>query len=78
MLARAVKSLTHDGLDGIEVYHSSHSDRQVRSYLDLARRLGLMVSGGSDFHGSAKSGVKLGRPRVPVEAVEQLLAKISS
>ncbi len=78
MLERAVKSLTRDGLDGIEVYHSSHNGRQVRSYLDLARRLGLVISGGSDFHGSAKSGVKLGRPRVPVEAVEQLLAKIGS
>ncbi len=78
MLARVVKSLIHDGLDGIEAYHSSHNDRQVRSYLDLARRLGLMVSGGSDFHGSAKSGVRLGRPRVPIEVVEQLLAKISS
>ena len=77
MLDRVVKSLVHDGLDGIEAYHSSHSNRQVRSYLDLARRLRLMVSGGSDFHGSAKSGVKLGRPRVPVEAVEQILARIA-
>ena len=78
MLDRVVKSLTRDGLDGIEAYHSSHSDRQVRSCLDLARRLGLLVSGGSDFHGSAKSGVKLGRPRVPVEAVEQILARLAT
>ena len=77
MLDRVVKSLIHDGLDGIEAYHSSHSDRQARSYLDLARRMNLLVSGGSDFHGSAKSGVKLGRPRVPVEAVEQILARLA-
>ncbi len=78
MLERVVKSLARDGLDGIEAYHSSHSSRKVRSYLDLARRLGLLVSGGSDFHGSAKSGVKLGRPRVPIEAVEQILARIAT
>ncbi len=78
MLNRVVKSLIRDGLDGIEAYHSSHSDRKVRTYLNLARRLRLMVSGGSDFHGSAKSGVKLGRPRVPVEAVEQILAEITT
>lgn len=77
MLERVVKSLTHDGLDGIEAYHSSHSGWQARTCLNLVRRLRLMVSGGSDFHGSTKSGVKLGRPRVPVEAVKQILARLT-
>ncbi|MDY7010343.1 MAG: PHP domain-containing protein [Planctomycetota bacterium] len=77
VLERVVKSLVHDGIDGIEVYHSSHRDRQTSTYLNLARSLRLMVSGGSDFHGSAKSGVKLGRPRVPLEVVEQILAKVT-
>lgn len=74
-LDRIVRSLVHDGLDGLEVYHPDHTPRQTRAYLDLARRLGLLVSGGSDFHGPGKPEARLGRPRVPVAAVEQLLAR---
>ena len=77
-LERFVRWLVHHGLDGVEVYHCDHSPQQTRRYLDLARRLGLLVSGGSDFHGPAKPDVRLGRPRVPLAAVEQLLAKLGA
>ena len=77
-LETVVRNLMDDGLDGIEVYHSSHDSHQTRMYLDLARRYHLLVSGGSDFHGSAKPGVQIGYPRVPVEAVEQLLVKLTT
>lgn len=75
-LERIVRSLIRAGLDAIEVYHSDHTPAQTRSYLDLARKLGLLVSGGSDFHGSPKPEARLGLPRVPAAAVEQLLAKL--
>lgn len=65
------------GLDGIEVYHPEHTIIQTRMFLDLARSLGLLLSGGSDFHGHAKPDVRLGLPRVPVAAVEQLLEKLA-
>ena len=39
------------GLDGIEVYHPDHGDTEVRKALALAEDLGLMISGGSDYHG---------------------------
>jgi len=77
-LEQVVRSLARDGLDGIEVYHSDHTDAQTRQYLDLARRRGLLISGGSDFHGGPKPDVLLGRPKVPLAAVEQLLAKITA
>ena len=77
-LEHVVRSFVRDGLDGIEVYHSDHTDIQTRQYLDLARRGGLLISGGSDFHGGGKPDVLLGRPRVPRAAVEQLLAKITA
>lgn len=48
------------GLDAIEVYHSDHRPRDVEQYLELARELDLGITGGSDFHGEAKPGVKLG------------------
>ncbi len=75
-LARIVRSLLAEGLDGIEAYHPDHTPEQTRHYLDLARRMKLLVAGGSDFHGAAKPDVRLGRPRVPLAAVEQLLAKL--
>ena len=74
-LERVVRELSHAGLDGIEAYHSAHSDRQTRLYRDLAERFGLAVVGGSDFHGSARPEAVLGRPRVPVAAVTGAAAR---
>ena len=39
------------GLDAIEAYHSDHSPADQARYLDRARALGLLVTGGSDYHG---------------------------
>lgn len=60
------------GLQGLEVYYPEHSQSQVNYYLDMAKKLGLLVTGGSDFHGSAKPDVKLGAVKVPFELVESL------
>ena len=68
-LERVLRSLMAGGLGGIEVYHSDHSDFQTRLYLDLAKQLGLLTSGGSDFHGPGKPHVLLGRPRVPASVM---------
>jgi hypothetical protein len=51
------------GLNAIEVYHSDHGPQQVHDYLELATRYGLLITGGSDFHGAAKPGIKLGTGR---------------
>jgi len=75
-LERLVRSYVHHGLDGMEVYHSDNTPAQTRQYLDLVKRLGLLISGGSDFHGPAKPHTPLGRPRVPLVAVERLLARL--
>lgn len=68
------------GLNAIEVYHSDHGPREVELYLDLARRYGLLITGGSDFHGDVKPGVRLGIGDgslcVPAEIVEQLKAAV--
>lgn len=60
-LAERVESLAAEaGLDGIEAYYSQHSAEQTERFLSLARRLNLIVSGGSDFHGTPKPYVPLG------------------
>ena len=52
--------LCASGLNAIEAYHSDHAPEDTQLYLDLARRYDLLVTGGSDFHGDVKPGVKLG------------------
>ena len=39
------------GLDALEAYHSDHDEDDTVRYVGMADRLGLAVSGGSDFHG---------------------------
>lgn len=50
-----IAPLVDRGLDAIEVYHSDHSAEQVAAYRAMARKLGALVSGGSDFHGEDTS-----------------------
>jgi hypothetical protein len=47
-----IPELAAAGLDALEAYHTDHSADDTARYLALARRLGLAVTGGSDFHGS--------------------------
>lgn len=51
------------GLDGIEVYYSSHDHYFTKWLFDFCRKHYLLISGGSDFHGKAKPDVELGRGR---------------
>ena len=46
-----IAPLVEQGLDAIEVYHSDHPPDAERLYKAMAKRLGVLVSGGSDFHG---------------------------
>lgn len=46
-----IAPLVQHGLDAIEVYHSDHTPGDVIAYRGMAVRLGVLVTGGSDFHG---------------------------
>lgn len=46
-----VEELLHFSFDGIEVYHSKHDDEDVKRYRIVAEQRGLLITGGSDFHG---------------------------
>ena len=64
------------GLGGLEVHYSTHNPRQTADLLDIARRLDLLVTGGSDFHGITKPDIEVGVGRggltVPVKLLEPL------
>jgi len=63
------------GLDAIEAYHSDHDGAATARYLELADRLGLRVSGGSDYHGDQSHGSGgPGSVSLPRERFDQLKA----
>ena len=69
------------GMNAIEAYHSDHTDADTELYLGLARKHGLLVTGGSDFHGAVKPGVTLGRGangnlKVPADLLDRLKAAV--
>jgi hypothetical protein len=70
------------GMNAIEAYHSDHDPSDVELYLQLAKRYGLLVTGGSDFHGDVKPGVRLGTGcdgnlKIPADLVDRLRGAIS-
>lgn len=58
------------GLDGIEVYHPEHKKKQQKKYRQLAEKLGLFITGGSDFHSQG-----LGRCTLPQEYLAPIFCK---
>jgi len=66
-----VAAFAQAGLDGLEALYPSHAPRLREYYCDLARQLGLVPVGGSDFHGERKPQW-LGAVTVPMEVVEEL------
>lgn len=46
-----VEALLRAGADGIEAYHSDHGPDDEARYADMAARLGVIATGGSDYHG---------------------------
>lgn len=59
-LRNMLPELIEAGLIGIETMHSSYSDEQTSIAKEIANEFSLLESGGSDFHGSIKPGVRLG------------------
>jgi predicted metal-dependent phosphoesterase TrpH len=60
------------GLDGLEVWHPKHDDGARAAWMDAARRLDLVPSGGSDYHGAAVGDAQVGQEPVPLESLERL------
>lgn len=59
-LTQLIRTLKDAGLVGIEAIYSTHSAGEERQVRQLASRFGLLVSGGSDFHGKSKPKLEMG------------------
>jgi len=72
-----IKTLTSTGLKGIEVYYPEHSPESVVEYIALADKYGLLMTGGTDFHGALKPDLKMGFGKgdflVPYELYKKLI-----
>ncbi|UCE27736.1 MAG: PHP domain-containing protein [Candidatus Coatesbacteria bacterium] len=81
-LRRTVAEFAEMGIVGLEAYYSEHMPEDERSILALADEFGLVVTGGTDFHGTAKPEFELGRGTgnlaVPYELLEALKDRLGN
>ena len=65
------------GLCGMEVYYSKYDEKTTTRSIEIAKNMGLALSGGSDFHGTRKPdialGVGCGELSVPDDCVNNIL-----
>ncbi len=71
-----VSALKDAGLAGVEVHYSTHSRSDTNRYLELSRKLDLLVTGGSDFHGLTKPDIAVGTGRGGLKVSPKLLAPL--
>ncbi|MCX7831777.1 MAG: PHP domain-containing protein [Actinobacteria bacterium] len=63
-----IEDLVDAGLKGIEVFHPDHTEDQIIEFLELAKRYGLLILGGSDAHGpDSERGYSIGQIKLPDE-----------
>jgi predicted metal-dependent phosphoesterase TrpH len=62
-----LEALASLGMDGVEVKHPSHSPQDTARIRTLADQLGLLPSGGSDWHGAPDGPRTIGMMHVPIE-----------
>jgi predicted metal-dependent phosphoesterase TrpH len=76
-LDEMIGKLKNVGIQGVEVYYSGHTPDQTRLYAELAQRHGLLMTGGSDFHGAIQPEIEMGSGLgdliVPYELFEKLI-----
>ncbi|MBR3978268.1 MAG: hypothetical protein IKJ94_01430, partial [Oscillospiraceae bacterium] len=75
-LKEYLKALIPYGLDGIEGYYTDYTPDMDRRYRAMAQELGLVISGGTDYHGANKPHIAIGRGRgnleIPYDILEGL------
>jgi len=74
-----IPELVEAGLLGIETYYPEHSGAQTTAYREMCARLGLVATGGSDFHGPQISRAHHpGFQSVPESAWQELRSRLES
>jgi predicted metal-dependent phosphoesterase TrpH len=67
-----IEAMAGAGMAGLEVDHTDHSPEQRERYRAMAAALGLVVTGGSDCHGTRYDPIRLGTSLCPPEGFAAL------
>ena len=75
-LEELIQNLIKIGMRGIEVYYPEHSPEQMQRYRELANKYNLLITGGTDFHGSITPKIEMGTGKgtlfIPYKLYEEL------
>ena len=73
-----IESLKDIGIDGVEVYYPGYTHNTISTLLSICENHELLVSGGSDFHGSRKPNnlLGVGYENSPIKVPYELLSKM--
>lgn len=63
------------GIDGVEFIHPTHNYELQKKYKDWARNFGLLLSGGSDFHGKKRDLIQFGTISIDDDYADAILEK---
>jgi 3',5'-nucleoside bisphosphate phosphatase len=55
-----IEELSREGLAGIEIHYPDHTREHISAYTAIARDMGLVITGGTDFHGRDRNAVSPG------------------
>jgi Cof subfamily protein (haloacid dehalogenase superfamily) len=77
-LDKLVQTLKKSGLVAIEAVYSTYTAGEERQIRKLAKKYNLLISGGSDFHGSTKPGLDLAVGYGKLQIPYQILADIKA
>lgn len=64
------------GLSGMECYYSTYDDGQMQELRNIAHAKKLLISGGSDFHGTIKPDISIGTGHGNLHIPDKLLTAI--
>jgi predicted metal-dependent phosphoesterase TrpH len=73
---KALPQILELPFDGIEAYHTRHNPGRTEEFLQLAEARKLLVSGGSDCHGTIKGQAEMGKVRTPYAIYERICERL--
>ena len=74
----AMAELKQQGVQGFEAYYPDYGPLETRYFLELARTLELVPTGGSDYHGGHKPGQNLGVGRGSLQVPDEILERLQA
>ena len=71
-----IRELVDCGLQGIEISYPEHTRAQKRLFAEIAREHGLLVTGGTDYHGQGHGGLMIGAYGLDKQGLELLRERL--